>query len=64
MAQALADGLLMQKEDGTWEVTEGSEKAIEALGLTADAAIRFAEELGDGAEELKAYGLSVKANKE
>lgn len=58
MAKALADGLILEGDNG-WEVTD--EAALEALGLTAEEARRFAEELGDNAEELKKYGETVNA---
>ena len=59
LAQALAEGLVMQQEDGFWSATEGSDKALQALGLTADAAADMANELGDGTAELREYGEAV-----
>lgn len=65
MAKVLADGMLMQNEDGSWQATEGfTEADFEELGLTIDQAIAFGDELGDGAEELRAYGEEVKARTE
>ena len=58
MAKALADGLILEGDNG-WEVTD--KKALEALELTAEGAREFAEELGDNAEELKKYGETVNA---
>lgn len=56
MAKALADGMLIEGENG-WQVKDKS--GLEALGLTEDEAIRFAEALGDNADELKEYGETV-----
>jgi hypothetical protein len=57
MAQALADGLIMKDENGAWDVKD--EEALNALGLTAEQAKAFGEELGENAEELRAYGEAV-----
>jgi hypothetical protein len=59
LAQALAEGLIVQQEDGSWSATEGSDEALQALGLTADAATSMANELGDGTAELQEYGKAV-----
>ena len=60
LAQALAEGLIVEGRDG-WEITEGSEEALAELGLAGDKAVELAEALGDGAEELKEYGKTIAA---
>lgn len=64
LAEALAKGLIAQDEYGQYNVIEGSEQELADLGLTVDAIKEFTKELGDGAEELKAYGLRVQESKE
>jgi hypothetical protein len=64
MAKALAEGLLVDSGNGSYQVTSGSEEQLEALGLTEEEAQRFAKELGDNADELKEYGEAVKARTE
>jgi hypothetical protein len=64
MAEALAKGLVMQDEDGSWQATAGSEEELKAIGLSIEETNRFAAELGDGAEELREYGQQVQLRKE
>ena len=64
LAEALAKGLIAQDEDGQYNIVEGSEQELNDLGLTVDAIKEFTKELGDGAEELRAYGLRVQESKE
>jgi hypothetical protein len=59
MAEALAKGLIVQNEQDQFEITEGSEQELIDLGLTTDAIKDFTNELGEGAKELKAYGLRI-----
>jgi hypothetical protein len=56
MAEILANGWLVEGEDG-WKVKNA--EAIEALGLTADQAVEFANSLGEGVDELREYGLQL-----
>ena len=63
MSKALAEGLVVKNEDGEWQTTKGSEERLAELGLTTTEAERFAEELGNGTEELKEYGLAVEERK-
>jgi hypothetical protein len=56
LAKALAEGWVTQNENGDLKITAGSEKMVEELGLTASEIQTFGKTLGDGVEELKAYG--------
>ena len=62
MAKALADGTIMQNEEGDWNVKDSA--ALEALGLTEDQARAFAEELGDASGELQEYGKTLRQREE
>ena len=66
LAQALAEGLVMEQADGSWKATAGSEERLAELGLSADEAEDFANALGEGTDELKEYGeaLSERAAQE
>ena len=59
LATALAEGLVTEQADGSWKATAGSEDRLLELGLSASEAERFAESLGEGADELKEYGKEV-----
>ena len=61
LAKALADGLVTKREDGSWQAISGSEEQLKVIGLSVEEANRFANELGDGAEELRKYGEAVRA---
>ena len=63
MAQALAQNLIFQEESGKWKVTEGSEEAFQALGLTAESAINLADSLGESVHSLKEYGEEIEKRK-
>ena len=65
MAEALAKGLIAQKDTGEWVSTgKESEKQLADLELTMDAVQAFGEELGDNVKYLKEYGEQVQARKE
>lgn len=56
LADALAQGLLVEDEDGNWQAVKGANEALAALGLTTKQTEKFANELGDGCKELRAWG--------
>ena len=65
MAEALAKGLIVQKETGEWVSTgEESEKELADLGLTIETVQAFGEELGDNVQYLKEYGEQIQERKE
>ena len=64
LAQAMADGLIVKGENGVWQAVEGSEEALEKLGLAGGKAEDLANQLGKGADELAKYGEQVKLRKE
>jgi hypothetical protein len=60
MAKDLAEGYVTL--DG--EVIKGTEDELAKLGLTAEEAKKFGEELGSNAEKLKEFGQQMKAREE
>lgn len=61
MAEALYKGAIVQDENGKWEVK--NQEILDEIGLSAEDAKRFGEELGDAAKELREYGQSVQEAK-
>lgn len=59
----MKEGLLVEGENG-WEVVDGGEEQLEAIGLTVSAAESFANSLGEGADELYKYSQQLKQSEE
>jgi hypothetical protein len=59
IAQALAEGIVVQDEDGKLRSTDDA--ALAKLGISADQLGYFEAQIGDNIQELKEYGATISA---